>query len=170
MPFAERDFDDSGELVRRRSTACRAPAELLRGLLRAAPQRVGVGLLEAAQRDRASRQWDDRVEDAPQERRGDEYVVGDAADLDERGEQDQVGEKEVGRDPDRPQRPILAHDGQRIGAQPRGTSGAILDRIALELHEDPQERLLELGAEPARGPLAAQKEVAGDPQHGRDHE
>ena len=110
--------------------------------------------------DRAERQRDDRVEDAPQERRGNERVVGGAAQLDEhgdedrvddsqaapgdrehrpgperdreggegvgrgelgardadeaeRGEQDQVGEEEVGRDPDRPQRPALAQDGER---------------------------------------------------------
>ena len=49
-------------------------------------------------------------------------------------------------------------------------SGAVFDRLALELHEDPRERPLRLRSEPARRALSAQEEVAGDARDGRDRE
>src|SRR5262249_12308228 len=54
------------------------------------------------------------------------------------------------------------HDGQQVGADLCRPSGAVLDRLALELHECPRQWPTQLRAEAARRALAAPEEVAGD--------
>ena len=49
-------------------------------------------------------------------------------------------------------------------------SGAVCDRGALELDEDPRERSLQLCPEPARGALSAKEVVAGDACDDRDRQ
>ena len=72
-----------------------SPLRVSGGLCRFLPERFRVRLAEAAQRDRAERQRQDRVEDAPQQRRGNERVVGGAAQLDEHGDEDSVDDPQT---------------------------------------------------------------------------
>jgi hypothetical protein len=57
-----------------------------------------------------------------------------------------------------------------VSAQLRRLLGAVRDRIALELQEDPGERPLRLRSEPARGALAPQQDVAGNACNSADCE
>src|SRR5918994_2290687 len=71
---------------------------------------------------------------------------------------------------DRPSRASSKSASRTPRAELRCPPGTVLDRIALEVDQDPGERPLSLHPDPARRALLAQEEVAGDRRTGADRE
>jgi hypothetical protein len=131
--------------------------------------RNGVHDPETAARDRKHRPRPERDREG-RERLGRGELRRRDADEAQRAEEDQVREDEICRNADRAEEPALAQDREHPGAELRTLPGAVLDRIALDLHEEPGERPLCLRSEPARRIFSTQEGVSGEAGDRRDRE